>query len=138
MMESQKVKHGNSRLIYCEQKVETIDLSDAVSVIDELIHFSAKLQLACNQIVVDFTLAPSDFDFSKSTIYVGREILGYDPEVFSQIKYKDFKNKVVSQTPILLHTDWKQIFEEAQMIVQDSDHWRLTIADDFSKAMIEI
>ena len=131
------IEQGNSRFLYNKQTVENIDVADAIAPIDELVHHSTKLQLASDKIIIEFSLSPEDYDFNKSQILIGRQILGYDSEVFSQVMYKDYHSKKVTQVPMTLHSNWSDFFEEAKEHVYAKKTWRLLIEDNFSKTILE-
>lgn len=128
----------NSRYFYTEQVVANIDIAEGISKIDKLVNESNKLQLANNEIILEFKTNPHDEEFSSSIFLVGREILGYDSEIFSLFKYKDLNERKVKEISIELHSNWIQLFEDIENHLIDKAFWRLLIKDDFSKALIEI
>ena len=132
------VQLPNSRFLYQSQKVEAIDVSGAISVIDEYIHHSNQLSLAKDKIIIEFSKNPKDTDFPSSTVLVGRSVVGYDEEVFSQILYKDYKRYNVIQTSIKLYSDWHKVYEEAVLYIGDKKIWMLILEDNFSSAQIQI
>jgi hypothetical protein len=134
-MELQK---GNSRMLFLEELVSQIDIARAIAPIDLQIFDSAKIQLAGHEIIIDFEQNPTQDNFMQSKVRIGREILGFDSQVFSQFQYQDFDKRKVKVFPIHLHSDWNQFFEEAKSFVFSVDKWRLVIQDDFSSAQIEL
>lgn len=128
----------NSRFLFETQIAEEIDIAKSIGKIDKSVNESSKLQLANHHIIVSFEEAPEDPEFKRSTILVGREVLGYDTSVFSAHKFIDLQKKDVKHIPIELHSDWADVFSAAEGHVFNLKHWRLLIKDDFSEAFIEI
>lgn len=130
-----KETKGNSRLLYVSQTVKELDISSAISEIDSHIHHSSKLQLVGDEIIIDFEKSPRDDDFKASSIKIGREIIGYDSDVFSVLGFLDAPKQTVDLLPIQLRSSWQDLFNEAIDLVED-EKWRLLIRDDFSSASI--
>lgn len=127
----------NSRFLFESQIVSKIDVAKSISKLDKLINESSKLQLANDQICIDFKLGPAVSGFQESQIKIGREVLGYDSEVFAAFNYTDLKERKVELNIVEFNSNWTELFNASEKIIEDNGPWRLVIKDDFSKAFIE-
>lgn len=128
----------NARFIYEYQVVNEIDLAKSIAKIDKSISESTKLQLANHQIIIYFDQILESSDFYNSKIQVGREVLGHDTSILSLYECEDLEARKVKLIPLVLHSDWKEVFTTAKSLVYDVKSWRLLIEDDFSKSFVEL
>ena len=69
--------------IFDSQILDSIDISKSISDIDLKIEDSTQLQLATDEIILVFNSNPKSQEFTSSQIKIGREVLGFDSNVFS-------------------------------------------------------
>lgn len=127
---------GNSRFLYVDQSVSDLDISLAITDIDSKIDESTQLQLATTDTILIFGSLPKSDDFFTSNVKIGREIIGFDSNVFSVLKYKDFSQRDVNQIDIEAFRDWKSLVASVEDLVK-SKNWRVVISHDFSKWTLE-
>ena len=132
---------ANSRFLYIEQSVSKIDLAGAIGEIDSIIHHSTQVQLAADQIILKFDFGPNSLDFNKSSVLVGREILGHDSEAMALLKFHDFKRTQVRffdlEMDVGFAQSWESLFLEIRNHQSVVEAWTMLIKDDFSHVEIQ-
>ena len=123
---------SNSRLLYIEQNTSEINLSDAIQKIDQYIHNSIHLEKAYNDIIVQFSAEPFSADFDLSRVKVGREIVGFDSEVFNEVHYSDFGEYDYDTFPLIFSDKWDEVYKQIERIDSTKAFFRLNISDDLS------
>lgn len=131
------VKKGNSRFLYSKQIVENIDIADAMATIDEIIYHSSRVKQIDENIRLDFNLSPVDENFKKSQVLIGREIIGYDSQIFEQLDYIDLSSQLLSEVPLKNLTDWDEVFKQAAKYLKNENNWHLIINEKFSNICVQ-
>lgn len=134
---------ANSRFLFLEQKLEDLDVASAIGKLDSVIHHSTQIQLAFDNILLEFSSDPRSGGFKGSTVLIGREILGHDSETLAMFKYKDYKRREVNFFVLNIDAsdirDWNKLFGVIGDSLPDSDScaWIMSIKDDFSQIEIQ-
>jgi hypothetical protein len=131
------VKKGNSRFLFSKQIVENIDIADAMATIDEILYHSSRVKQIDEKIRLDFNLSPLDDSFKKSQVLIGREIIGYDSQIFEQLDFIDLSSQLLSEVPLQNLTDWDEVFKEAAKYLNDQNNWHLIINENFSNIWVQ-
>ncbi len=106
-----KVSLGNSRLLYVEQDLNTIDLNLAVGVIDKYLAVSRQVEPVARSIIVYV---------SDSKLLVGKEIAGYPTELPDNLKMKDMEScEVLEQKLTQKCSNFKELMENVELIEKD-------------------
>jgi hypothetical protein len=131
-----KITKGNSRLLFDSQQLDSIDISKSISDIDLKIEGSTQLQLATDEIILVFSSNPNSQDFPSSQIKIGREVLGFDSNVFTVYKYQDFSKREVTCMKLNSFEKWNDVLSSLNIPV-DTNSFRIVINDDFSALQVE-
>jgi hypothetical protein len=131
-----KVIKGNSRLLFDTQIFDSLDISKSISDIDTKIEASTQLHLSTDEIILTFESHPDDENFKSSQVKIGREVLGFDSNVFSVLKYQDFSKREVESISISSFEKWTDVFSGLS-IPKEIITFRVTIDDDFSVMKVE-
>lgn len=133
-----KELRANSRFLFDNQIVEEINIAKALSKVDEIIFNSVHLEMAYNEIIIDFRFSPSEAEFLKSEVSLGREIVGYDSEAFEILLHKDYSRNEVQKFELKSFGNWEEIYEEVVKTYSFRGSWRLVLKDDFSDIYFEV
>ena len=131
-----KMIKGNSRLLFDSQILDSIDISKSISDIDLKIEGSTQLHLGTNEVVLVFNCHPDSEEFTKSQVKIGREVLGFDSNVFSVYKYQDYSKREVECMRIGSFEKWEDVLSTLS-IPKGFNTFRIVFEDDFSTLQVE-
>jgi len=143
--EKMKMKEtGNGRLIYMESLPLDINIAKVISSLDEAIESSPKLQLANEVITIAFEYWPSQEQFLKTPIKIGREIIGFDSDIKTKFQVTDFDNQKVWCCALRFGASFEHLFQQvaermAEHEINPKSSWKLKLTDkNITDLMMEI